>query len=190
MDAAELTVLYRPMAPTSAPSVLWLAWLTAAAAIFATTAVCLAVPGVRVELGHLLGLTLHSELAPAPRATVSRAAGIFLANIRSTGWPLLMLAAGLHCLPALRRVVDVAVIASVAANLVPVGVALATYRLALVPFIPHLPIELWAIATGPACWYLASRGRLRGAGLTFSVVLLVVALVVAAGVETWAVPHH
>lgn len=189
MVSAELTMPL-PSRPASALSELWGVYLTAFAVILLTAAVCVAVPSARAELGRLLAVDLHHRLVRAPRPTVAAAAGLLLNNLRSTGWPLLLLALGLGRLVWLRRLADVAVAGALLANLIPAGVALAAYGMPLVRFLPHLPFELWAIATGPACWYLASRGRLRGAALTLAVASIPVALTIAAVLETWAIPHH
>ena len=174
----------------SALAELWSLYLSALAVILLTTTVCVAVPSIRVDLGHLLAISLHHRLVRAPRPTITAAAGLLANNVRCTCWPLLLLALGLSPLPWLRRLADIAVLGSVLANLVPAGVALATYGLPLVRFLPHLPFELWAIATGPGCWYLASRGRLHGRGLAVAVALIPAALTVAAVLETWGVPHR
>ena len=179
-----------PGRPASALSELWGLYLTAFAVILLTTTVSVAAPSVRTALAHLLALNLHHRLVRAPRPTVLAAARLLANNLRSTGWPLLLLALGLGRLTWLRRLADVAVAGALLANLVPAGVALAAYGMPLVRYLPHLPCELWAIATGPGCWYLASRGRLSGRGLALAVALIPLALTVAAVLETWAVPHR
>jgi hypothetical protein len=187
--AAELTTPPR-LRPVSALAELWSLYLSALAVILLTTTVCVALPWIRVDLGHLLAVSLHQRLVRAPRPNLTAAASLLANNLRSTGWPLLLLALGLGRLPWLRRLADVAVLGSVLADLVPAGVALATYGVPLVRFLPHLPFELWAIATGPGCWYLTSRGHLRGRSLAAAVALIPAALTVAAVLETWGVPHR
>lgn len=190
MVAAELTSLPPRSRPACALSELWSLYLTAFAVILLTTTLCVAVPSVRVALGQLLAVSLDHRLVRASPPTVAAAAGVLANNVRSTCWPLLLLALGLGRLAWLRRLADVAVAGSVLANLIPAGVALSTYGMPLVRFLPHLPFELWAIATGPGCWYLASRGRLHGRGLALAIALIALSLTVAAVLETWGVPHR
>ena len=58
------------------------------------------------------------------------------------------------------------------------------------PYLPHLPLELYAITTGPAVWLLSTRRQIARRELALIAVSMLVALTLAAALETWAVPHR
>ena len=64
------------------------------------------------------------------------------------------------------------------------------YRNQLVPYLPHLPLELYAITTGPAAWLLSTRRQITHRQLAQVALSMLAALTVAAVLETWAVPHR
>ncbi len=157
--------------------------------LVAVAGVCAVVPGARWLAHHELALALHVRIAPAPAPSSRGAAWILVDIIRATGWPLLAAIGAQH--PSwLRRVTHGAVLASLAANLLPVAAAIGVYRSALVPYLPHLPLELYAITTGPTAWLLSTRGQLTRRELALVALSMLVALALAAGLETWAVPHR
>ncbi len=157
--------------------------------LLAVAGVCAAVPAARWLAHHELALALHVRIGPAPDPTLQRALWILIDNIRATGWPLLAALGAQH--PAwLRRVTHGAVLVSLAANLLPVAAALGVYRSQLVPYLPHLPLELFAITTGPATWLLSTRRQITHRQLAQVALSMLAALTVAAGLETWAVPHR
>ena len=159
--------------------------------LLAVSATCALVPAARSVAHHLLSLDLHVHIHPAPRPTIRTAAGLLLNNVRATGWPLLAATLGAaRSTPLRRRVTHAAVAVSLAVNLLPVAAAIGVYRSELVPYLPHLPLELYAITTGPTTWLLASHSALtrRQTGLITASMLL--ALAAAAFLETWAVPHR
>jgi hypothetical protein len=90
----------------------------------------------------------------------------------------------------LRRVTHAAVAVSLAVNLLPVAAAIGVYRYQLVPYLPHLPLELYAITTGPTAWLLATHGTLTRRQTALIAASMLLALTGAALLETWAVPHR
>ena len=157
--------------------------------LLAVAGVCAAVPAARWLAHHELALALHVRIGPAPAPTLQRSLWILIDNIRATGWPLLAALGAQH--PSwLRRVTHGAVLASFAANLLPVAAALGVYRNQLVPYLPHLPLELYAITTGPAAWLLSTRRQITHRQLAQVALSMLAALTVAAVLETWAVPHR
>jgi hypothetical protein len=79
---------------------------------------------------------------------------------------------------------------SFAANVLPVGAALGVYRVKLAIYLPHLPLELYAITAGPASWLLVVRGRQSHRQVLAVAMSISAALLGAAFLETWAVPHR
>ena len=161
----------------------WCALLTVALA-------CALLPGARWLAHATFGLALRARLHPAGAPSVSGALALLANNLRATAWPIIPAALGAGQRPGIRRLVDVAVVVSASVNLLPVGAALGTYRLGLVPYLPQLPLELYAVTSAAACWRASRRrrlGRHEVAAITASVLL---ALVLAALLEIWAVPHR
>ena len=161
----------------------WCALLTGALA-------CALLPGARWLAHATFGLALGARLHPAGAPSVAGALALLANNGRAAAWPLLPAALGAGRLPGARRVVDAAVFISLALNLLPVGAALGIYRLGLAPYLPQLPLELYAVTSAAACWQASRRRRLcrhEVAAITASIML---ALVLAALLEIWAVPHR
>ncbi len=165
------------------------AYATGWTLLLAVAGICATVPAARWLAHHELALALHVRIAPAPAPTFRRAVGILVDNIRATGWPLLAVL-GAQTPWWLRRVTHGAVLASFAANLLPVAAALGVYREALVAYLPHLPLELDAITTGPTVWLLSTRRTITRRQLTQVALSMLTALAFAAVLETWAVPHR
>jgi hypothetical protein len=159
-------------------------------ALLAISATCALVPAARSVAHHLLSLDLHVRIHPAPRPTVLTGFGLLVNNVRATGWPLLAAALGAARSTLLRRVTHAAVAVGLAVNLLPVAAAIGVYRSQLVPYLPHLPLELYAITTGPTTWLLASHGALSHRQITLIAASMLLALTAAAFLETWAVPHR
>jgi len=59
-----------------------------------------------------------------------------------------------------------------------------------VPYLPHLPFELYAITAGPAVWLISTRKPITRRQLGVIAASILAALVVAALLETCAVPHR
>lgn len=159
-------------------------------ALLAVSAICALVPAARWAAHHALSLDLHVHIRPAPRPTWRTALGLLLNNVRATGWPLLAATLGAARTTLLRRVTHAAVAVSLLVNLLPVAAAIGVYRSQLVPYLPHLPLELYAITTGPTTWLLASSGSVTRRQTALIGLSMLLALAGAAFLETWAVPHR
>jgi hypothetical protein len=166
------------------------AYTTGWTVLLASAGICALLPPGRWLAHHELALALHLRIRPAPRPTLGAAGWLLANNLRATAWPLIpAVLHGDH--PAwLRRLIGAAVLASLAVNVLPVGAAIGVYRARLVPFLPHLPFELYAITTGPAAWVMSTRRDLARRELIVITASILVALSVAAVLETWAVPHR
>jgi hypothetical protein len=111
-------------------------------------------------------------------------------NIPIAAWPLLLgLLVGLSDGRA-RRAADVVVLACVLVNTVPVGAALGAYGAQLIPFIPQLPVEWAGLAVGYGSWLIQRRRALSVQERLTWLALLSLVLLVAAGLEIYAVPHR
>jgi len=154
-------------------------------------AICAMVPAARWVAHHELALALHIRIGPAPPPTLAAAGWLVVNNVRATGWPLLAVGLGVDRHGrGLRRVVHTAVLVSLAANLLPVAAAIGVYRSQIIPYLPHLPLELYAITTGPATWLITTRQPISRRQLATVAVSILGALAGAAVLETWAVPHR
>ena len=158
--------------------------------LLAVSATCALVPAARSLAHDLLSVDLHVHIRPAPRPTLRAAVGLLVNNVRATGWPLLAATLGAGRSTLLRRVTHAAVSVSLLVNLLPVAAAIGVYRSQLVPYLPHLPLELYAITTGPTSWLLATHGALTRRQAVLIAASMLLALSGAALLETWAVPHR
>jgi hypothetical protein len=160
------------------------------ALLVATAFACAVIPHGDWFAEKLLGLPPHARIHPAPPSSLDRVLSLFAANIRATCWPLI--AAGLRAwrFMRIRWAVHAAASLSVAVNLLPVGAALGIYGLRLVPYLPQLPLELYAVTSGAQCWRLCCDRRLTQAQLVAVGCSMLLALAVAAALEGWGVPHR
>ncbi len=111
-------------------------------------------------------------------------------NIPMVSWPLLLGVLGVHRNWVARHVTDGVLLFLVIATTLPVGAKLGAYGVALLPYLPHLPLEWGGLALGASAWLVQRRHALtvrEGFGL-FALILCV--MVGAAVVETVAVPHR
>jgi hypothetical protein len=129
---------------------------------------------------------------PTLHGTPGEAVSIFVTNARTLIAPLLLAAGRWHTGRATRHIGDVLVAAVVVANPVMVGLALGRHPIELFAYLPHLPLEDAALAMAASAWVVR---RLPGADrqppasvLRYAALTLAVALL-AAVVETYAVPH-
>lgn len=180
----------RTRPPSGMVGELWLAYSAGWTVILTVGAVCALMPFARWLAAHGLGLPLHDHLHPTRPPALSTAIGLFARNLVATGWPLLAVALGADRLGRTRWLVHAAVVWSVAKNVLPVAAAIGLYGTPLLRYLPHLPFELYADTTGPAAWWMASRQTLTRRQLRLIAFTMVIALTVAAGFETWAVPHR
>lgn len=190
MATAELTVT--PAARTP-PGDLLRASLTAYAAIWVatlTSAVVVALSGAsaRALVRHSVGLHLNPGLSPPP--SVARVLMLMAHNIPIAAWPLLLGVMGAHRHRHARRFADVLVVACMIVNVLPVGAALGAAGSALLPYIPQLPFEWAGLALGASAWLVQRKRTLT---IADGLVVLAVAsgeLLLAAALETLAVPHR
>jgi len=169
------------------------AWIFAYTAIWAVTlmadaTVALAAGGLARLVRAAIGLTLTpAHNAPAQLDAVAVMAAH---NAPIAAWPLLLGLAGLQRARFARGAADCLVLASMLANSVPVGAALGAYGTRLLAYVPQLPIEWAGLALGYGGWLVQRRREMssRERALWLSLVLL--AMFLAAIIESSAVPHR
>jgi len=137
---------------------------------------------------RVLGLTLSAGATPPP--SVFGALGLAAHNIPIASWPLLLHTAGATRTAVARRSGDLAVLVSLGAAALPVGAAFGAYGPALIPFVPQLPLEWAGLALGASGWLVHRRGPLSARTRTGMFAGVCVLMLLAAGIETAAVPHH
>jgi hypothetical protein len=169
------------------------AWPRAYAAVWLSTlcsALLVALLGAGLErhVRTLLGLGLQ----PAANASPSLARVVALAahNFPIAAWPVLLGVLGAHQHRLGRQVADVAVLGSLLANTAPVGAAFASYGVALLAYVPQLPLEWAGLALGASAWLVQRRRPLVPAEGLLLTAMTATVLVCAAAVETMAVPHQ
>jgi hypothetical protein len=169
------------------------AWLAAYGAVWVCTLcsallVVLLGAGGKEAVRGLLRLCLQPRVNAPP--SVAHVVGLLAHNLPIAAWPVLLGMLGAHRHASTRRVADVVVIASLLASTVPVGAALGAYGAPLVPYLPQLPLEWAGLGLGASAWLVQRRRALRvseGLGL---IALTGIVLVLAAALETNAVPHR
>jgi hypothetical protein len=135
------------------------------------------------------GLAGSTTPHPALTGSLHDAAGIFVNNARALIAPFLLAGLRLSDTRLGRRIGDVAVIALVGANAVPVGAALGRWQGRLVPYLPQLPLEWAALTVAVSAWLLVRSGDGNLPCLTVLAAVTLALLIGAASVETWATPH-
>lgn len=145
-------------------------------------------PPVRQALHALVPLSWHTRPHDPDAHNLQAAWSLFEHNARLMLAPLALAAAIGHRPGRLRTALDVLLAALVAANTLPVAVALGSWGQALLPYVPNAPFELAALTVGPLAWLEVTRGRMRVARLWLPAVAILGLLTVAAALETWAVP--
>ena len=150
-------------------------------------AVRLAGPQARRETRRLLGLALSARATPAPSA--GHVLALAAHNIPIAAWPLLLGPIGAGQKRPLRRVADTLVLACLCANTLPVGFAFGGYGSPLLAYIPQLPVEYAGLAVGYGSWLIQRRRALGGRERVVWLAVTVILLLIAAIVETFAVPH-
>jgi len=169
------------------------AWLRAYAGIWLLTlgaAATVAIVGrpLSVPIHRLLGLRLDPSNNPSPGVT--RVLRLAAHNIPIVAWPLLLgiLGAQRHRLG--RALADCLVLACIAANVVPVGAAFGAYGVALLPYVPQLPLEWAALALGAGAWMNQRRNGMSAREGLMRLTPIACLLVCAGVIETAAVPHR
>ncbi len=165
-----------------------LAYLATIAGLLLLAAAVGAVGVVR-DIAHAL-VPFDWRVAPHdPNAhDVATAVSLWFHNARVALAPLGAAAAVQNHPGRLRRVGDVLLGVVFAANVIPLAVELGTWGSRLLPYIPNAPVELLALVTGPVSWWLVTRGRLPIRSLWLTAAIVVALLLLAACLETWAVP--
>jgi hypothetical protein len=188
MAAADLT----PPATSRLHHELQRVWLAAYGAIWAATLAAALIVGavgpIKAPVRTLLRLHLHAGETPAPR--LGDVVALTGHNLPIAAWPLLVGVAGAHRSQLGRHLADMVVVAAIAANILPVAAALGAYGPALLPYVPQLPLEWAGLALGATAW-LVQRDRALTVREGLAVLTITtVALLCAASVETFAVPHQ
>jgi hypothetical protein len=145
---------------------------------------CRLVPGAPAAAREALALALDGGGAH----TFATAVALGLHNAAVAGWPLALAALGLRDNRWTRSAVDLAVVATVAANAGLVGVALGAYGVRLIPYLIQLPVEFAAVALGAAAWFGTRQGKSDKLELTRTALLLVFSVLLAAALEVYATP--
>jgi hypothetical protein len=193
MAATELSPPFREGARRWLPAGLPATWLHAYAAIWIATlapAAIVALVGrpLVLPVRHWLALALMARLNPSPE--VGYVFALAAHNIPIASWPLLLGVLGAHRHRLATHIADGVLLACIIVNTLPVGAALGAYGGAVLPYLPHLPVEWGGVALGASAWLAQRRQALtvsEGIGLF---VLSAGVLVCAAVIETVAVPHR
>jgi hypothetical protein len=169
------------------------AWLEVYAAVWLAT---LAPAALVAIVGHPLVLTVRRWLGLVLSArenappTVEHVLMLAAHNIPIASWPLLLGVLGAHRSRPGRWFADGVGIVSMIANTLPVGAAFGAYGTALLAYVPQLPLEWAALALGVSGWLIQRRRALTVSAGLGVFALVAVALVGAAVLETFAVPHQ
>ena len=146
-------------------------------------------------LGALVGAIAPALAGPTPphptlAGTPAEALSILAHNTAVLAIPYLLAGLGAARHPGTRRLGDLAVAAISCQSTIPVGMALAHWRLTLAPYIPQLPLEWAALTTAICAWLTARTGHLDGRALAALAATTLLLLTAAAGLETWGTPHR
>lgn len=161
-------------------------------------ATSVAVAIVAVTLLGAITSTLVPELGPARaprptlRATPGEAIAIAVTNAQTLLAPLLLAAGRWHTSRVTRRVGDIVVAAIVIANATVIGLALGRHPIALPAYLPHLPFEDAALTAAAAAWFSRRTPSVADRpprSVAMYAALTLALTVLAAFVETYAVPH-
>jgi hypothetical protein len=171
----------------------WRAWLRTYGRIWtATLGVALLVAtgagDVRAPVRHVLGARLDPELNAPPR--LGHILALAAHNFPIAAWPVLLGVVGAHRHPTARRIADVVVAGAMTANILIVGSALGAYGTALLPYLPQLPLEWAGLALGVSSWVVQRRRALTVREGALCVGVIACVLLLAAALETVAVPHR
>lgn len=136
---------------------------------------------------HWLGLRLDPAVTAPP--SLPAVGSLAAHNLPVCGWPLLLGAAGAgrsrrRCLFAHGLVA-----AALALNVSLTGVAFGAYGTRLLAYVPQVPLEWLALAAGAAGWLSVNAGADRRIQ-ALAAALTTAAVLAAAVVETYAVPHE
>ncbi|MCA1699459.1 MAG: hypothetical protein LC790_11415 [Actinobacteria bacterium] len=170
----------------------WPSWVARHPTLAVATAIAV------VTIATATAATVTPELGPAvaPHPTLhgtpDEVVSIVVQNLRTLIAPLLLIAGRWHTARVTRHVGDLLVATLVIANATLVGLALGRYPTQLPAYLPHLPLEDAALAIAAGAWLarrVAAQAGSRAPSLGRTALLTVVVTIVAAIVETYAVPH-
>jgi hypothetical protein len=193
MVARDLSVPSRRTERRWLPAGLWRQWLYAYGGVWAATLIpAILIAQVRQALKapirSVLKATLSAQHNPPP--TLGHVLVLAAHNIPLTAWPLLLGPFGAHHSRFQTHLADGLLVACITVNTLQVAAALDAYGTAVLPYLPHLPIEWAGLALGASTWLLQRRHALtvpEGLGL---LALIAGVLLCAAALETVAVPHR
>ena len=167
-------------------------WLYAYTAVWATTLASAAVVGLvgrplAAPVRRLLGLTLSAQRTPPPQ--LGHVFVLAAHNIPIAVWPLLLGVLDAHRHRLRRHIADGLLWTCTVANTLPVGATLGAYGVVVLTYVPQLPVEWGALALGATVWLAQRRDQLQARQAVLLAVLIVFAMLAAATIETYAVPH-
>lgn len=169
------------------------AWVLVYTTIWAATlaaATIVAVAGVPLSAPIRAALDLTLTRAHNRPASVAHTLALAAHNTPIAAWPLLLGLARIENSRRARRAADIVVLACMVVNATPVGAALGAYGTRLIPYIPQLPVEWAGLALGYGSWFVQRRRTVSGQERLRMLGLLILVLVLAAALETYAVPHR
>jgi hypothetical protein len=153
-----------------------------------------AVIGVTLAAGlvSVLDPTIAGSTPPHPSlsGSLSDWLAITAENLRVLAAPFLLWPLGADKSRLGRRAGDVVVLAVIAVNAIPVGIAFGRWQGRLIPYVPQLPLEWAALILAVSAWLTirtttATRPQIAVLGAGTAVLVLA-----AAALETWATPHR
>jgi hypothetical protein len=180
--------------PASGPGVLSLLAVALAAWGFAVVACALAtllidvVPGAAAIAHSALGAKPGVVPHPASGRTVGYALGLLVNNALVALWPLTGLFLLRDAPRSWRRAFIGVVVVSALRSVVPLAAAVGLWGTRLLPYIPNAPFELGAITTSGVLYVLRSEDRISLRALRYGTAAVGLLLLIAAALETWAVP--
>jgi hypothetical protein len=191
MGRPGLAAERRSVGPTSTlPTIALATWALAVLAFALIAFGARFAPGGATMAHGLLGTKPDAVPRSTSGRSLSYAFGLLVNNAIVALWPL----SGLYLMRDLpsswRRVFIVIVVAAAIRSVAPVAVATAVWGSRLLPYIPNAPFELAAITTGGVLYVLRSDRRISTLALLNGVTAVLLLLLIAAALETWAVPSH
>jgi hypothetical protein len=127
---------------------------------------------------------------PTLTGTLGEAESIVLNNLRAIVMPFGLILLGFPARRGGRVTGTIVVLAWLAVNCVPVGIALERWQGRLLPYLPHLPLE-WAALACSTCAWLIARDTTGSRRHLIALALATLALLTSAAcLETCATPHR
>ena len=167
-------------------------WPRAYAATWLSTLACaLLVAFIGEPARAFVRKVIDARMSPALNAHPTALHVLVLAaqNMPHAAWPLLLGGAGALQSARNRLITDALVWIALIANTASVGAALATYGARLLPYLPQVPLEWAALALGASAWVLQRDRALAPVQASALAGLILLILLGAAVLETYAVPR-